>query len=192
MSWERAVHLAGPVALSLIALRPLVRRRGHHLLDRRTAWLCLLAGLVWPLSVVLRFASGAPEEKAFEVLDAVSLFFGGVLFANRAHLGSFGSTTSAAAAAAPVAPPPVTAAPPPPAPTPAPSPAATTPPADTAAAKLSDEQKARLSAADKALEAKNKAHKKSRGAAVPASNRKYKSQGFTTGGNKFDPLNASM
>jgi hypothetical protein len=81
MSWERAVHLAGPVALSLIALRPLVRRRGHHLLDRRTAWLCLLAGIVWPLSVVLRFASGAPAEKVFEVLDAVSLFFGGILFA---------------------------------------------------------------------------------------------------------------
>jgi hypothetical protein len=81
MSWERGFQIAGPIALLLIALRPLIRRRGHYLLDRRAAWLCLLAGLVWPLSVVLKFASGAPTEKLLEVLDAVSVFFGGVLFA---------------------------------------------------------------------------------------------------------------
>lgn len=81
MNWERAVQIAGPVALLLIALRPLVRRRGHYLLDRRTAWLCLLAGIVWPLSVVLKVASGAASERLLEVLDAISIFFGGVLFA---------------------------------------------------------------------------------------------------------------
>jgi len=121
--------------------------------------------------------------------------FGGVLAANRAHLGIASSDTAAAAAVAPPAPPPATAAAPPPAPSPAaapaPSPATTTPPVDTVS-KLSDEQKSRLSAADKALEAKSKAHKKTRAVSAPASNRKYKSQGFTTGGNKFDPLNASM
>ena len=81
MSWERGVEIAGPIALLLIALRPLIRRRGHYVLDRRTAWLCLLAGVVWPLSVVLKLASGAPAERLLEVLDAVSIFFGGVLFA---------------------------------------------------------------------------------------------------------------
>ena len=81
MSWERGVQIAGPIALLLISLRPLVRKRGHYLLDRRTAWLCLLAGVVWPLSVVLKFVSGTPGERIVEVLDAVSIFFGGVLFA---------------------------------------------------------------------------------------------------------------
>lgn len=81
MSWERAVHFAGPVALLLISLRPLLRRRGHYPIDRRTAWLCLLGGVVWPLSVILRVMSGMPTEKIFEVLDTVSIFFGGVLFA---------------------------------------------------------------------------------------------------------------
>lgn len=81
MNWERAVHIAGPVALVLIASRPLVRRRGHYLLDRRAAWLCLLTGIVWPLSVVLNLASKTLSERWPEVLDAVSIFFGGILFA---------------------------------------------------------------------------------------------------------------
>jgi hypothetical protein len=119
--------------------------------------------------------------------------FGGILFANRAHIG--GSDSSAAAAAVPATPP-VTAAPPPaPAPPPPATAAATPPPAETASAasKLNDDQKAKLAAADKALEAKAKARKKNRAtsAGVPAV-RKYKSQGFTTGGSKYDPLNASM
>jgi hypothetical protein len=117
--------------------------------------------------------------------------FGGILFANRAHLGS-GDSSAVAAAAAP-APPPVTAAAPPPAPPPAPA-ATTPPPAETASAasKLNDDQRAKLAAADKALEAKSKARKKNRATSAPPSSRKYKAQGFTTGGNKFDPLNASM
>lgn len=80
MGWERAVHLAGPVALFLIALRPLTRGRGHYLVDRRTAWLCLFAGAVWPLSVVLLMASGVYLGRAIELLDVISIFFGGVLF----------------------------------------------------------------------------------------------------------------
>jgi hypothetical protein len=120
---------------------------------------------------------------------------GGILVANRAHLGSSSDSTVAASPppAAPTPPPPVAAADP--TPPPAPSPAvATPPPADTTANKLSDEQKSKLAAADKALEAKSKARKKNRasaGGGAPQS-RKYKSQGFTTGGSKFDPLNASM
>jgi hypothetical protein len=81
MSWERAVHFAGPVALFLIALRPLTRRRGHHAVDRRTAWLCLLGGVVWPVSALLRLASGTETDRLLGFLDSFSIFFGGVLFA---------------------------------------------------------------------------------------------------------------
>lgn len=81
MTWERAVHLACPVLLFLIALRPLARRRGHHAVDRRTAWLCLLGGVVWPVSVLLRIGSGAEGDRLFQLLDSFSIFFGGVLFA---------------------------------------------------------------------------------------------------------------
>jgi len=121
---------------------------------------------------------------------AVLAIFGGILVANRMHAGD-----SSAAAAAVVAPPPVTAAPPP-LPAPAPPPAATTPPAtDTSAAdRFNAEQKAKLLAADKALDAKIKAKKKNRAEAAGSRSpsHKYKSQGFTTGGNKYDPLNASL
>jgi hypothetical protein len=75
------------------------------------------------------------------------------------------------------------------------APAALPPPPETNASKLNDDQKVKLAAADKALELKSKARKKSRDAALPGkthSSAKYKSQGFTTGGNKFDPLNASF
>jgi hypothetical protein len=82
MAWERTLHLIGPVALLLIVVRPLVRRRGHYLIDRRAAWLCLFAGIVWPLSVALRRAAGAPaDDRLTSVLDTLSVFFGGVLFA---------------------------------------------------------------------------------------------------------------
>lgn len=142
------------------------------------------------------------DENAFQKKSRKGLFigavvgilavFGGILAANRAHLGS--ADASAAAAVVAPATPPVTAAAPP-APSPAPPPAVTTPPpADTTAAapKLSDEQKAKLAAADKALELKAKAKKKNRPTSGSRSSHKYKSQGFTTGGNKFDPLNANL
>jgi hypothetical protein len=102
----------------------------------------------------------------------------------------------AAPAPAPVPPPPAPAATPSPAPAPAPSPAATTAPTDSTASKLNDEQKAKLAAADKALELKGKNRKKGGRAAAGTVSRgapkRSGSQGFTTGGNKFDPLNASM
>jgi hypothetical protein len=144
------------------------------------------------------FQKKSRKGLAVGVCLGILAVFGGILVANRSHFaGSFGSSndSAAAAVAAPATPPPATpAAAPAPAPSPvaaaAPAPAATTQPAD----KLSEEQKAKLAAADKALEAKGKARKKNRAAAsgAPHSAAKYKSQGFTTGGSKFDPLNASM
>ena len=121
--------------------------------------------------------------------------FGGILFANRVHFGgSSGDTTVAAAAPAPPPPPATTAAPPP---APPPPPVAATQPAPSAtdtASTLSDQQKARLAAADKALDAKIKSKKKTRvsGGGGYHGSGKVKSQGFTTGGNKFDPLNANL
>jgi hypothetical protein len=131
---------------------------------------------------------------AIGVTVGILAVLGGILVANRSHLGSGSDTAAAAAAPATTtapAPPPVTAA----APDPAPPPAVTAPVPDPNANKLSDDQKAKLTAADKALEAKAKAHKKGRNAAAGGGyphSTKYKSQGFTTGGNKFDPLNASL
>jgi hypothetical protein len=113
------------------------------------------------------------------------------------------SGVSPAAAAAPApAPQPVTP--------PAPAPEVTNPVAATAsaapavtavgnpltdpAARLTQEQKDKLAAADKQLAAKTKAHTKVHGGGsvsvhTPA---KSKAMGFTTGGNKFDPLNATI
>jgi hypothetical protein len=119
--------------------------------------------------------------------------FGGVLGMNRAHIGSDTTPVVAAAAAAPVAPaepPPVAAASPAP---PMPLTPVAAAPTDSPLNKLNDDQKVKLAAADKALEQKSKSRKKSRAAAGPTSSHsspKYKTQGFTTGGNKFDPLNA--
>ncbi len=64
--------------------------------------------------------------------------------------------------------------------------------ADPQAPRFSDEQKQKLIAADKAHEEQAKSKKKLRAVEVHHSPRTYKSQGFTTGGNKYDPLNASL
>jgi hypothetical protein len=118
--------------------------------------------------------------------------FGGILVMNRAHIGSDTTPVAAAAAVAPIAP----VDPPPavPAASPAPMPTTTAAPAptDSNLSKLNDDQKTKLAAADRALDQKSKARKKSRAASGGGSHSspKYKSQGFTTGGNKFDPLNA--
>jgi hypothetical protein len=96
---------------------------------------------------------------------------------------------------------PVAAAPPPPA-MPAPAPA-TPPPAPVTASNTTDasplnprftpEQREKLMAADKKLDQKIKARQKSRAVAGAShASPKYKSQGFTTGGSKFDPLNSSL
>jgi hypothetical protein len=120
--------------------------------------------------------------------------FGGILVMNRSHVGSDTAPVAAAAAApiAPAAPPPVVAASPaPPMPTTTAAPA----PTESNLNKLNDDQKVKLVAADKALEQKSKARKKGRAAVIGGvshSSVKYKSQGFTTGGSKGDPLNASF
>ena len=88
------------------------------------------------------------------------------------------------------APPPVTAAPPPP---PPPAPVPTTTAAPVPDTRFTDDQKAKLTAADKARDDKAKSRKKARGTGNPwHPSAKVKSQGFTTGGNKYDPLNANL
>lgn len=129
------------------------------------------------------------------VAAAVLLIPAGILGANRMHLGSSLSTDSApnVAAAAVQAPPPVTAEPP--APAPVPPPPTTTATATTSAdSRFTDDQKAKLAAADKALDAKVKSRQKARAISGGGhhSSPKYKSQGFTSGGNKYDPLNSGI
>jgi hypothetical protein len=114
-----------------------------------------------------------------------ALAIGGIVFA--ASHANRGSGDTAAAAAVP-APPPVTP-PAEPTPPPAPSPVAVTPPPSSD--RFSDDQKARLKAADEERADKAKARKNARSVAAPHSH-KYKSQGFTSGGNKYDPLNSSL
>jgi hypothetical protein len=122
--------------------------------------------------------------------------FGGVLFLNRSHLVADSSTAAAAAippAAQAAAAPPATTTDGPAAPLPTTT--AVPSPPDTPASKLTEDQKAKLAAADKALDQKSKALKKTRAVATgsaPHHGAKYKSQGFTTGGNKYDPMNASF
>jgi hypothetical protein len=122
---------------------------------------------------------------------AVLLIPAGILGANRMHLGSSVASTPNVAAAAIQAPPPVTAAPPPPAPVPPPPVTATA--TTSADNRFNDDQKAKLAAADKALDAKIKSKQKARiSGGGHHSAPKYKSQGFTSGGNKFDPLNSGI
>jgi hypothetical protein len=121
------------------------------------------------------------------------------------RLMAYTSSAAAVATAPVVAPPPPAAAPAPaPAPSPAPSAAtsagattaATTAPAasDTSASRFTQEQKDKLAAADKMRDAKAKLHAKARAAAVTTmhTSSHSKAQGFTTDGNKFDPLNATI
>jgi hypothetical protein len=97
------------------------------------------------------------------------------------------SSVAAAAAPASPPPPPVVAAANDPVVTPP------TPSADPTAPRFSDEQKQKLLAADKAREDATKAKRELRAAgAIRHVSRSYKSQGFTTKGSKFDPLNNSL
>jgi hypothetical protein len=129
---------------------------------------------------------------------------GGIAFA-ATHPGTLRNfsnfRTSSVAAAAPPAPPPAVvtpdpvavAAPPTAPPTAA---AATPPPADQAGSRFSDEQKQKLLAADKARDDESKARRaKIQGNSVNSlhhSSRPTRSMGFTSGGNKYDPLNANL
>jgi hypothetical protein len=138
---------------------------------------------------------------------------GGVGFAaQRAHFGFGGGTdlsnvAAAAAVAAPPAADPVVAAPhpvtpPPAAPTPwapaaSPAPAANAGAGDSASpmnpqftSRFNEDTKLKLLSADKARDAKAKSHHSGGGAAPSSSH--TKSTTFTTGGNKFDPLNSAI
>jgi hypothetical protein len=140
---------------------------------------------------------------------ALAAIAGGVGFAaQRAHFttGSSSDLSSVAAAAAVAAPPPVTepvVAPPPPAPapppvaaTPSPSPASAAPAGASPmnpqfTSRLNEDTVKKLVAADKARETKTKARHSS-GGGSNSSTPRSKSSNFTTGGNKFDPLNSSI
>ena len=135
---------------------------------------------------------------------------GGVGFAaQRAHFGLGGGTdlSSVAAAAAVAAPPPaadpVVAAPqpvtPPPtqwAPAAAPSPATNAGSGEASpmnpqfTSRFNEDTKVKLLSADKARDAKAKSHHSGGGAAQSSGH--PKSTTFTTGGNKFDPLNSAI
>lgn len=141
------------------------------------------------------FRKKSPRGLVIGAAVGILAVLGGILVVNRSHIGGDSSAAAAApppvAAAAPVAPPPVVAASPaPPMPTTTAAPVATV----DSAIQLSDDQRAKLAAADKALERKAKARKKNRAANAPSAHHsaKYKSQGFASGGSKFDPLNANL
>jgi hypothetical protein len=145
----------------------------------------------WMVGVVL--VAGVLGVAAFEAQRA------GVVSVD-SLMAAISRQTASAVAAAPVAPPapppaPVPAA----APAPSPDPAPTTAPAasstDNALAnRFSPDVREKLAAADKQREAKAKMHAKAHAASVSvhSSSSHAKAQGFTTGGNKFDPLNATI
>lgn len=111
---------------------------------------------------------------------------GAVGFAvQRTALSSQSSDTTAAAAMQP---------PPAPAPSPEPAPAPPATPEVSSGQHLADDLKAKLLEADKQRDAKSKSRKgHSAGGESHASAPKYKaSPVFTTGGNKYDPLNSNL
>jgi hypothetical protein len=148
------------------------------------------------------------------VLGLLVVAGGGSVAANRSHLdlASFGiggksDLANAAAAAALAAPPPPAADPvvaaPPPTPAPAAAPAPATPAANAAPAdgsplnpqfttRLNEDTKQKLLAADKSHDQKSKARHAGGGAVHSGGSSKAKSTTFTTGGNKYDPLNSSI
>ncbi len=110
------------------------------------------------------------------------LVIGGIVGA----VGRYGGDASpAVAAAAPSPPTPAASAADPVVPAPAASSAAPGEP------RFSEEQKARLLAADKEREEQAKSRRTVHQDSVHGS-RSYKSQGFSTGGSKYDPLNANF
>ena len=133
----------------------------------------------------------------------VAAIAGGVGFvATRARAGGSSDVTTAAAAPV-VAPPPPPAvdppAPPPPAPVtatnakaPSAGPAEASPMNPHFTDRFNEDQKLKLLAADKEHEQKAKARHTGGGGAASRSAPKSKSTTFTTGGNKYDPLNSSI
>jgi hypothetical protein len=141
----------------------------------------------------MRPKSGA--KRFFGAMVALAVI-GGLAFA-ATHASGLNLRTfqfQSAAAAAPAPPPPAPAPAPPPDPQPNPVAAPSAPPVD-ATPRFSDDQKQRLLAADKARDEQTKTKARTKfnpGTVHQASRTSSKSQGFTTSGNKFDPLNASF
>lgn len=121
-------------------------------------------------------------RRAFSVVVG-ALVIGGIAFA-AARTAHQASPPVAAAALPPPAP--EVAASDPVGSAPAPS------PSDQAASRFSDAQKEKLLAADKARDEQTKSRRKFNPGSTHHGSRSYKSQGFTSGGNKYDPLNSSL
>jgi hypothetical protein len=138
-----------------------------------------------PLSVDLEDSDAAamrPKSRKKRVLGTlgVAVVIGAAVFAvNRSSM----STSHSSAAAAP--PPPVAAVSDPVVMAPAAAPSAEPP-------RFSEEQKQKLLAADRARDEQVKARLKLREGSSHHGSRSYKSQGFTSKGDKFDPMNNSL
>ena len=134
------------------------------------------------------FRSGSRKRLVVGMLGTALVLGAGAFFVvtkTSASARADATPTYAAAVAAQPPPEPVT---PPPAPVVAPAPQATNAgpsPVMDPTQRLNDDQKRKVLEADKSV----KSRAKSRGG---ASRPKEKSSGFTTGGNKFDPLNSSL
>lgn len=149
----------------------------------------------------LRYPTPSRKRWVVGAMGAILALGGGAFFAvthSSARQADAPSTPTFAAAAAVQFPSPVTpspAAPPPPAPSPQPpvsnpGRSSVMDPTQQQPRALTDDQKKKLLEADK----KVKSHQNSRvaGGGGGGGGHREKSTGFTTGGNKFDPLNASF
>jgi len=136
------------------------------------------------------FKKKSPKRLAAIGIVGVLVACGGILVANRMHLGS-DSPPAAAAGTLVSSPATTTVAPPPPAPDPPPVAAAA---AEPTTPQLTDDQKQKVAAADKALADKLKSKKKHRASASGGGggHAKYKSQGFASGGAKGDPMSSTL
>ena len=205
------VHFAGPpVAVTRAATAPMAAVAMAHPASIAPAP-AFMPNSLRPMSLDLEdgefdapFRQKSRKGWVVAVLG-IAAVAGGVGFAaTRARAGS-NDIASAAAAAAKVVPTPnpepvAAPAPPPPSPAMAANPAAPAANAGPAAAspmsphftdRFNEDQKLKLLAADKEHEQKAKARHTGGGAASHSAT-KTKSTTFTTGGNKFDPLNSSI
>jgi hypothetical protein len=132
------------------------------------------------------FRSRSRAKRAFAVTFVLAAALGAVGFVavrtGRIHLRAPAAAPAVAVVPTYVAPPPE----------PVPPPTAVevvAAPQDSAPPRLSEQQRQQLQTADKAREQKAKVQKSY---AAPRPATRSKSTGFTTGGSKFDPLNASF
>jgi hypothetical protein len=138
--------------------------------------------------IPIEFHTGSRKKRVAVAAIAIASILGAGAFVAFRTSHAQAEAVPPVAAAVYVPPPPEAPAPPPVVATAAPAPAA--PQQDSAAQRLSEEQRQHLQTADKARAAKTKVQKSSAAPQHQAS--KPKVSGFTTGGSKFDPLNASF